>query len=70
MKYYRIAAFVASVALVGLAVAIFSLDAASAGGQTVVLALKTQAPVAGSNMVPNNPQTCFRLRVQCRDHLA
>jgi len=59
MKYYRIAAFIASVALVGLAVALFSLDAASAGGQTVILALKTQGLVAGPNMVPQQSSRAF-----------
>jgi len=59
MRGYRVAAFASSVALVGLAVAAFSLDVASAGGQTVVLALKTQVPVAGANLVPQQSSRAF-----------
>ncbi len=59
MKYYRVIAFVLSVALVGLVVATLSLDAASAGGQTVILALKTQAPVARANLVPQQSTRAF-----------
>jgi len=59
MKYYRVTAFVLSVALVGLVVATLSLDVASAGGQTVILALKTQVPVAGANLVPQQSSHAF-----------
>ncbi|MCD6282308.1 TonB family protein [bacterium] len=59
MKYYRFIAFALSVVLVGLAVATLSLDVASAGGRTVVLALKTQAQVTGTNLVPQQPSRAF-----------
>lgn len=59
MRYYRIAAFVLSVVLVGLAVAAFSLDAASAGGKTVILALKAQVSGAPANLVPQQSSQAF-----------
>jgi protein TonB len=59
MKYYRVIAFVLSVVLVGLVVATLSLDVASTGGKTVVLALKTRVPVAGANLVPQQSSRAF-----------
>jgi protein TonB len=49
MRYYRIVAFVLSLALMATVVSTFSLSAAPAASPTVLLALRAQAPSASEN---------------------